>query len=194
MPSSGRAPRPAPESLPPTRASRSGCPCPTSHAGSPSRAATSRPTSSFAADACSTCSRASGSRPTSRSSTASSPGSATTTGAETLDAAGRYVVPGLHRRPHAPRVVASSCSTSSRGSCCRSGRRRSSPTRTRSRTCSAPTACTGCSTRPTGCRSTSTSWPRRACRPRVRVAAARAHDRRPRRAAAPARACSGSPR
>ena len=40
-----------------------------------------------------------------------------------------------------------SCSsTSSRGSCCRSGRPRSSPTRTRSPTCSAPTACTGCST------------------------------------------------
>ena len=44
-----------------------------------------------------------------------------------------------------------SCSsTSSRGSCCRSGRPPSSPTRTRSRTCSAPTACTGCSTSASG--------------------------------------------
>ena len=67
-------------------------------------------------------------------------------GAETLDATGSYVVPGLHRRAHAPRVVEAARRTSSRGSCSRSGRRRSSRTRTRSRTCSARTACTGCST------------------------------------------------
>ena len=40
-------------------------------------------------------SRASGSRPTSRSSTASSPGSATTRAARSLDATGRWVVPGF---------------------------------------------------------------------------------------------------
>ena len=44
--------------------------------------------------------------------------------------------------------------------------RRSSPTRTRSRTSSAPTACTGSATPPRSCRSTSTSWPRRASPPR----------------------------
>ena len=61
-----------------------------------------------------------------------------------------------------------SCSsTSSPGSCCRSERPPSSPIRTRSRMCSAPTASTGCSTSATAFRSTSGSWPPRACRPRT---------------------------
>ena len=68
-------------------------------------------------------------------------------GRETLDATGRWVV-----RASSTRTCTSSrrscSSTSSPASCCRSGRPRSSPIRTRSRTCSAPTAFTGCSTRP----------------------------------------------
>ncbi len=86
-------------------------------------------------------------RPTSRSSTAGSPGSATTRAARrsTRPAAGSCPASSTRTCTSSRR---SCSSTSSRGSCCRSGRPRSSPTRTRSRTCSAPTACTGCSTRP----------------------------------------------
>ena len=60
----------------------------------------------------------------------------------------------------------SCCPTSSRASSYPSARPPSSPTRTSSRTCSAPTASTGSSTRARTSRSTSTSWPRRASRPR----------------------------
>ena len=79
----------------------------TSAAGLPWRAATSRPTSSSAADGSSPSSRASGSRATWRSSTASSPGSATTR------AARRSTPPGATSSP----ASSTRTCTSSRRSC-----------------------------------------------------------------------------
>ena len=74
---------------------------------------------------------------------------------------------------------------------CRSGRPRSSPTRTRSRTCSAPTASTGsldvCGD---GCRSTSASWPRRACPRRASSRRAARSRRATSRACCAAAGCS----
>ena len=64
-------------------------------AASQSRAATSPPTWSCAAGRCSRSSRASGSTSTWPSSTGTSRASATTRARETLDATGRYVVPGF---------------------------------------------------------------------------------------------------
>ena len=142
---------------------RIGCDALSSPDASRSPAATSPPTSSCAAAGCSRSSRASGSTSTSRSRTAGSRGSATYDGERDRGRGRQVRRSGLHRRAHAPRVVEAPAVTSSRASCSRSGRRPSSRIRTRSRTCSAPTACTGCSTRRPAFRSTSTSWRRRAC-------------------------------
>ena len=66
---------------------------------------------------------------------------------ETLDASGQLRRPGLHRRAHAPRVGEAHGRRVRAARAPARGRRQSSPIPTRSRTSSASTACTGCSTR-----------------------------------------------
>ena len=75
-------------------------------------------------------------------------------GRETLDASGRWVVPGFidaHMHLESSKLLVDEFARL----VLPLGRPRSSPTRTRSRTSSGPTASTGCSTRATRCRSTS---------------------------------------
>jgi hypothetical protein len=102
--------------------------------------------SSSAADACSPSSRASGSRRRRDRGRDRSRGLGHLRGSGRSTRRDATSCPGFIDAQHAPRVAEAARRTSSRASCSRSGRRRSSPTRTSSRTCSAPTASTGCTT------------------------------------------------
>ena len=122
-----------------------------SAAASPSPGATSRPTSSCAEAASSPSSRSEWLETDVAIADGVVAGLGEYDGRETCSTppgAGSFPASSTHTCTSSRR---SCCRTSSRGSCCRSGRPPSSPTRTSSRTSSAPTASTGCSTRAWTC-------------------------------------------
>ena len=130
---------------------------------SPSPAATSRPMSSCAAAGCSRSSRASGSRSTSRSADGWVAGLGEYDGARDRRRAGTLRRPGVHRRAHAPRVVeAAARRVRAPRAAARDDRGRRRPARDRERARHGRRALAA---RRVGAdfRSTSTSWPRRAC-------------------------------